>query len=154
MATTHLSPAGEARASRSRLADPIYQGYALLRIGFTVAPILFGLDKFFDWLVDWRIYLAPEINDIIPGTAHEAMLAVGVIEIVAGLVVALKPRFGGYLVAAWLAGIIVNLLILGEYYDVALRDFGLLVGALALARLATGFERAPSPARAPEPSAA
>ncbi|HYJ72767.1 MAG TPA: hypothetical protein VE265_09880 [Actinomycetota bacterium] len=154
MATTHLSPAGEARASRSRLADPIYQGYALLRIGFTVAPILFGLDKFFDWLVDWRIYLAPEINDIIPGTAHEAMLAVGVIEIVAGLVVALKPRFGGYLVAAWLAGIIVNLLILGEYYDVALRDFGLLVGALALARLATGFERAPSPSRAPEPSAA
>ena len=154
MATTHLRPAGEARASRSRLADPIYQGYALLRIGFTVAPILFGLDKFFDWLVDWRIYLAPEINDIIPGTAHEAMLAVGVIEIVAGLVVALKPRFGGYLVAAWLAGIIVNLLILGEYYDVALRDFGLLVGALALARLATGFERAASPSRAPEPSAA
>ena len=142
MATTHLSPAGEARASRSRLADPIYQGYALLRVGFTLAPILFGLDKFFDVLTEWRVYLAPEINDIIPGTAHEAMLAVGVIEIVAGLVVALKPRFGGYLVAAWLAGIIVNLLILGEYYDVALRDFGLLVGALALARLATGFDRA------------
>ena len=98
-----------------------------------MAPLLFGLDKFFDWLVDWRIYLAPEINDIIPGNAHQAMLAIGVVEIVAGLVVAVKPRFGGYLVAAWLAGIIVNLLILGEYYDVALRDFGLLVGALALA---------------------
>jgi hypothetical protein len=143
MATTHVSRTGGAAVARSRVAaDPIYQGFTLLRVGFTVAPILFGLDKFFDWLVDWRIYLAPEINDIIPGNAHEAMLAIGVIEIVAGLVVAAKPRFGGYLVAAWLAGIIVNLLVLGEYYDVALRDFGLLVGALALARLATGFERA------------
>jgi len=143
MATTHVSRSGGAAVARSRVAaDPFYQGFTLLRVGFTVAPILFGLDKFFDWLVDWRIYLAPEINDLIPGNAHQAMLAIGVIEIVAGLVVAVKPRFGGYLVAAWLAGIIVNLLILGEYYDVALRDFGLLVGALALARLATGFERA------------
>jgi hypothetical protein len=142
MATTHVSRAGGAAVARSRMAaDPIYQGFTLLRVGFTVAPILFGLDKFLDWLVDWRIYLAPEINDLVPGNAHQAMLAVGVIEIVAGLVVAVKPRFGGYLVAAWLAGIIVNLLILGEYYDVALRDFGLLVGALALARLATSFER-------------
>ena len=143
MATTHVSRSGGTAVARSRVAaDPIYQGFTLLRVGFTVAPILFGLDKFFDWLVDWRIYLAPEINDIIPGNAHQAMLAIGVVEIVAGLVVAVKPRFGGYLVAAWLAGIIVNLLILGDYYDVALRDFGLLVGALALARLATGFERA------------
>jgi hypothetical protein len=143
MATTHVSRTGGAAVARSRVAaDPIYQGFTLLRVGFTVAPILFGLDKFFDWLVDWRIYLAPEVNDLIPGNAHQAMLAIGVIEIVAGLVVAAKPRFGGYLVAAWLAGIIVNLLVLGEYYDVALRDFGLLVGALALARLATGFERA------------
>ena len=143
MATTHVSPSGGAASARSRLAaDPIYQGFTLLHVGFTVAPLLFGLDKFFDWLVDWRIYLAPEVNDIIPGNAHQAMLAIGVVEIVAGLVVAVKPRFGGYLVAAWLGGIIVNLLILGEYYDVALRDFGLLVGALALARLATGFERA------------
>jgi hypothetical protein len=95
--------------------------------------------------LDWRIYLAPEIDDLIPGNAHQAMLAVGVIEIVAGLVVAVRPKFGGYLVAAWLAGIIVNLLILGEYYDIALRDFGLLIGALALARLATGMElRQPS----------
>jgi hypothetical protein len=123
------------------LADPTAQAFWLLRIGFCVAPVLFGLDKFFDWLVDWRIYLAPEIDDLIPGNAHQAMLAVGVIEIVAGLVVAVRPKFGGYLVAAWLAGIIVNLLILGDYYDVALRDFGLLIGALALARLATGMER-------------
>jgi hypothetical protein len=143
MATTQVSRSGSTAVARSRVAaDPIYQAFTLLRVGFTVAPILFGLDKFFDWLVDWRIYLAPEVNDLIPGNAHQAMLAIGVIEIVAGLVVAAKPRFGGYLVAAWLAGIIVNLLVLGEYYDVALRDFGLLVGALALARLATGFERA------------
>jgi len=150
MATTHVSRSGSTAVARSRVAaDPIYQAFTLLRVGFTVAPILFGLDKFFDWLVDWRIYLAPELNDLIPGNAHQAMLAIGVVEIVAGLVVAAKPRFGGYLVAAWLAGIIVNLLILGEHYDVALRDFGLLVGALALARLATGLERA----RRSDPSA-
>src|SRR4029453_9141413 len=129
-----------------RLDDPAYQAFAPLRIGFTVAPILFGLDKFPDWLVDWRIYLAPEINDIIPGSAHQAMLIVGVIEIVAGLVVAVWPRGGGYLVAAWLAGIIVNLLLQADFYDIALRDFGLLLGALALARLATAYDRPPAPA--------
>jgi len=123
-----------------RAGDPAYQGFALLWLGFTVAQILFGLDKFFDWMVDWRTYLAPEINDLIPGNAHQAMLIVGAIEIVAGLVVAIRPKWGGYLVAAWLAGIIANLLILGDYYDVALRDFGLLLGALALARLATAFQ--------------
>jgi hypothetical protein len=123
-----------------QLSNPSYQAFALLRVGFTVAPILFGLDKFLDWLVDWRIYLAPEINDLIPGNAHQAMLIVGVVEILAGVVVALRPRFGGYLVAAWLGGIIVNLLLQGDYYDIALRDFGLLLGALALARLATAFD--------------
>ena len=137
----HLSPAG---VRSEVLADPIAQAFWLLRVGFVVAPILFGLDKFFDVLVDWKIYLAPEIDDLIPGNAHQAMLIVGVIEIVAGLVVAVNPRFGGYLVAAWLAGIIANLLILGDYYDVALRDFGLLIAALALARLATGFDRRPA----------
>ena len=126
------------------LRDPVTQAFWILRIGFTVAPILFGLDKFLDWLVDWRVYLAPEINDLLPGNAHQAMLAIGVIEIVAGLVVAVRPRFGGYLVAAWLAGIIVNLLILADHYDVALRDFGLLLGALALARLATAYDRRPA----------
>jgi hypothetical protein len=124
-----------------QLSDPAFQAFTLLRIGFTVAPILFGLDKFLDWLVDWRIYLAPEINDLIPGNAHQAMLAIGVVEILAGVVVALRPKFGGYLVAAWLAGIIVNLLLQGDFYDIALRDFGLLIGALALARLATAFDR-------------
>jgi hypothetical protein len=130
-------------SARSKLSNPAYQAFSLLRAGFTVAPILFGLDKFADWLVDWRIYLAPELNDLIPGNAHQAMLAVGVIEILAGVVVALRPKFGGYLVAAWLGGIIVNLLMQGDFYDIALRDFGLLIGALALARLAPAFDRQP-----------
>jgi hypothetical protein len=124
-----------------RLDNPAFQAFTLLRIGFTVAPILFGLDKFLDWLVDWRIYLAPEINDLVPGNAHQALLAIGVIEIVAGIVVAVRPKFGGYLVAAWLAGIITNLLLRADFYDVALRDFGLLLAALTLARLATAFDR-------------
>jgi hypothetical protein len=130
----------EASTARPELSNPVFQAFLLLRIGFTVAPILFGLDKFANWLVDWQIYLAPELDDLIPGNAHQAMLAVGVIEIVAGLVVALRPKFGGYLVAAWLAGIIVNLLLQADYYDIALRDFGLLIGAIALARLATAFD--------------
>lgn len=128
--------------------DPTFQAFWLLRIGFTVAPILFGVDKFFHVLTDWDRYLAPVINDIVPGTAHQAMYAVGIIEIVAGLAVALKPRFGGYLVAAWLTGIIVNLLLIPGYYDVALRDFGLLLAALTLARLATGFRTARRPSDA------
>ncbi|MEX0784596.1 MAG: DoxX family membrane protein [Dehalococcoidia bacterium] len=115
--------------------DPAYQAFWLLRIGFTVAPIVFGLDKFFDVLVTWPAYLAPEFNDLIPGTGQTAMYLVGVIEIVAGVAVALRPRYGAYLVAAWLGGIILNLLVLGQYYDIALRDFGLLLAALTLARL-------------------
>ncbi|MEY2459757.1 MAG: hypothetical protein QOG30_1587, partial [Acidimicrobiaceae bacterium] len=94
----------------------------------------------------WRIYLAPQFDDVIPGNAHQAMLVIGAVEIVAGLVVALRPKFGGYLVAAWLTGIIVNLLVAADFYDVALRDFGLLLGALTLARLATAFDRAPNAA--------
>jgi hypothetical protein len=125
------------RIDRLRSDDPAQQAFLLLRTVFTVAPIAFGLDKFFNLLTEWPGYLAPFVDDIVPGTAQQAMYIVGVIEIVAGLVVALRPRFGGLLVAAWLAGIIVNLLILGEYYDVALRDFGLLVAALALWRLAS-----------------
>jgi hypothetical protein len=125
--------------SQQELADPAYQGFLLLRIGFTLAPILFGLDKFAHVLVDWDRYLAPEFADILPWTTHELMYAVGVIEIVAGVVVALRPRFGGYLVAAWLGGIIVNLLMQADHYDIALRDLGLLLGALTLARLATAF---------------
>jgi hypothetical protein len=113
-----------------------HQAFLLLRTVFTVAPILFGLDKFADVLTHWDKYLAPWINHLVPGDAHTAMLLVGVVEIVAGLLVALRPQFGGYLVAAWLAGIIIDLVTLGGYGDVALRDFGLLVAALALARLA------------------
>jgi len=112
----------------------------VLRIGFTVLPVVFGLDKFFDVLTDWSTYLAPWVDDLVPGTAHQAMLAVGVVEIVAGVLVAVLPRIGGYVVAAWLAGIIVNLLLLGDFYDVALRDFGLFLAALALARLATAAQ--------------
>ena len=134
------------RTTHRRIDNPAFQAFALLRIGFTVAPILFGVDKFLDWLVDWRIYLAPEVNNLMPGNAHQAMLLIGVIEIVAGVVVALVPRFGGYLVAAWLGGIIVNLLVLGDHFDVALRDFGLLLAALTLARLAAAFNRSPSEA--------
>lgn len=112
------------------------QAFRLLRTVFTIAPIAFGLDKFFGLLTDWEDYLAPWINDIVPGSAHDAMLMVGVIEIVAGIVVAVSPRFGGLLVAAWLTGIILNLVTMGEYYDVALRDLGLLVAALSLSLLA------------------
>jgi uncharacterized membrane protein YphA (DoxX/SURF4 family) len=118
--------------------DPAAQAFLLLRIAFTVAPILFGLDKFANVLTDdWTRYLAPEFNDILPGSAQDAMYLVGVVEIVAGLVVLVAPRFGGLLVAGWLAGIIVNLLLVGGYGDIALRDFGLLLGALTLSRLAS-----------------
>ena len=137
--TAGSSPAHATGSTMS--TDPTLQAFALLRTGFTVAPILFGLDKFFNLMTDWPQYLAPFVAGITPGTPQQFMYAVGVIEIIAGLVVAVRPLWGGYLVAAWLAGIIVNLLILGDYYDVALRDFGLLIGALALARLAAGQER-------------
>ena len=121
-------------------ADPGAQAFMLLRIVFTVAPILFGLDKFAEVMFDnWPAYLATEFNDIIPGSAQDAMYIVGVIEIVAGLVVLVAPRFGGLLVAGWLGGIIVSLLLVGGYGDIALRDFGLLIGALALSRLATAY---------------
>ncbi len=129
-----------ARPDRAAVRDnPAYQAYLILRTGFVVAPILFGLDKFTNLLADWTSYLAPAIDRVVPGSASGAMLAVGVVEVVAGLVVAVRPRVGGYLVVAWLAGIIGNLLLLGDHYDVALRDFGLLLAALALARLATAF---------------
>jgi hypothetical protein len=126
------------RAASVDFGDPTTQAFTLLRLGFTVAPIAFGIDKFLGWLTDWSTYLAPQLDRLVPGTAHQAMLAVGVIEIVAGVLVALRPRIGGAVVAAWLAGIIVNLVLLGGHLDVALRDVGLLVGALALSRLATG----------------
>ena len=119
--------------------EPARQAYRILHVGFVVAPVLAGLDKFFNVLVDWDRYLAPVATDVLPVSAHTIMVVVGVIEIAAGVLVALRPRLGGYVVAAWLWAIIVNLLVLGDYFDVALRDFGLSLGALALARLAEAF---------------
>jgi hypothetical protein len=139
MSTHAHTPALSTSVESDRLARPGYQAYLLLRVVFTVAPILFGLDKFAGVLVDWDAYLAPWIDDIVPGSAGDAMYAVGVIEIVAGLIVALAPRYGSLLVAAWLGGIILNLLTHSGYYDIALRDFGLLVGALALWRLSVEY---------------
>jgi uncharacterized membrane protein YphA (DoxX/SURF4 family) len=124
---------------KGALSDPTYQAFLLLRTGFTVALIVFGLDKFANILVDWPSYLAPWINGIVPGTAQQAMYAVGVIEVVAGIAMAIAPRFGAWLVAAWLAAIIVNLLIFPDFFDIALRDFGLLLGAVALAWLAIRY---------------
>lgn len=118
-----------------------HRAYLLLRTVFTIAPIAFGLDKFLGLLTDWDRYLAPWIDAIVPGTAHQAMLAVGVTEIVAGIAVAVVPHYGALVVAAWLAGIIVNLVSMGQFFDVALRDFGLMAGALAL------FLLAPAPGR-------
>ena len=119
-------------------SDPAAQAYLLMRIVFCLAPIVFGLDKFAGVLTDdWTRYLAPQFNDLIPGSAATAMHIVGVVEIVAGLVVLLTPRWGSLLVAGWLAGIILNLLLVGGYGDIAMRDFGLLAGALALNRMAT-----------------
>ena len=119
--------------------DHARQAFRILHLGFIVAPILAGLDKFFEVLVDWDRYLAPVATDVLPVNGHSIMLAVGVIEIAAGVLVALRPRIGGYVVAVWLWAIIVNLLILGDYFDIALRDFGLSLAALALARLAEAF---------------
>src|SRR6476660_703043 len=135
--TTHVT--------RPRLlsADPAHQAFLLLRTVFTVAPIAFGLDKFANLLTDWPKYLAPWIDHIVPGTAQQAMYAVGVVEVAAGVLVAVAPRIGAWVVAAWLAGIIVDLLTGPGFYDVALRDFGLLVGAVALARLSVRY--APTP---------
>lgn len=142
--TTHL-----ARPHRTGAVNPAHQAFLLLRTVFTVAPIVFGLDKFANVLTDWPGYLAPWIDDLVPGTAQQAMYAVGVVEVVAGVVVAVAPRFGGWLVAAWLGGIIVDLLTIPGFYDVALRDVGLLVAAVALARLAVRYSPAPtSPERA------
>jgi hypothetical protein len=134
--TLHLNRSGH----RSTVGgDPAHQAFLLLRTAFTVAPVVFGLDKFTNLLTDWPTYLAPWIDDLVPGTAQQAMYAVGVVEIVAGVVVAVAPRFGGWLVAAWLGGIIVNLLTIPGFYDIALRDVGLLAGAVALARLAAAY---------------
>lgn len=123
------------RATATTTKDPARQAFLLLRTVFTVAPIVFGLDKFTNIVADWTSYLAPQATALVPLPAQTLMYVVGVVEIIAGIAVAVRPQFGSLLVAAWLGGIILNLLLLGAFFDVALRDFGLLVGALALNRL-------------------
>ena len=118
-----------------------YQAFVMLRVVFAIAPIAFGLDKFFNVLTDWPQYLAGWVDDLMPGSAQDFMYAVGAIEIVAGVLVAVRPRYGAPLVAAWLAGIIFTLVTGPGYYDVALRDFGLMAGALTLTRLAFAYDR-------------
>lgn len=140
MSTTSAPAASGGSAVRS-LSDPAYGAYRMLHLGFVVLPVLMGLDKFTDILTDWPGYLAPWIVELSPFSAQTAMHVVGVIEIVAGLAVAVKPRYAAYVVALWLTGIIVNLLTYSGFYDVALRDFGLLIAALALARLAAVYNR-------------
>lgn len=137
----------EPAVARPRAADPAFQAFVILRSAFTLAPIVFGADKFAHLLVNWDRYLAPAIAGLSPFSAHVTMDIVGVVEIVAGIVVALAPRYGAPLVAVWLTGIVVNLLLVPGYYDVALRDFGLLLAALALWRLAAVYDTRPLPWR-------
>ena len=133
------SPAGA--GDLTDLRQPAAQAFRLLQVGFVVAPILFGLDKFLNLLTDWTQYLAPVFPGLLGLSAQTFMYGVGVVEVAAGVLVAVKPRYGAYVVTAWLLGIIVNLLLLGQFLDVALRDLGLLLGALALARLAEAHAR-------------
>ena len=145
MSTTTVPSSRVARPGSDRVhapvaGDPGREAYLMLRVAFTLAPIAFGLDKFLNVMVDWPPYLAPWVDDIAPGSAQDLMYLVGVVEIVAGVLVAVRPRIGAPLVAAWLAGIIVNLLTASGWYDIALRDFGLMLGALTLARLAWRYD--------------
>lgn len=140
LANQHEGSAGSDVSAARDWRDARYQAFLLLRMAFTAAPIAFGVDKFFNVMVGWPAYLAPWINDIAPGSGQDLMYVVGGVEILAGVLVALKPRYGGYVVAAWLAGIIINLLTLSGYYDIALRDFGLMLAALTLARLASVYD--------------
>ena|SRR5215813_3554968 len=144
----HIFADTTAISARSRnevaVSSAGHQAYQILKLGFTVAPIVAGLDKFFNLLVNWEQYLPPIANRLVGGHGHVLMLVVGVIEIIAGIGVALKPKIFAYVVSAWLLLIVANLLMIPGYYDVALRDFGLALGALALARLSSEFDRGPA----------
>jgi hypothetical protein len=131
-------------SGKADVSGVAYQAFWLLRIGFTAAPILFGIDKYFNWAVHWPNYLAPWVNHLMPGSGQQFMYVVGAVEIAAGLLVAFAPWLGAFVVAGWLGGIIVNLLTVNppQYYDIALRDFGLLLAALTLGRLALAFASA------------
>lgn len=137
---THHPAHHDASVTHRDTSDPAYQAFFVLRAAFVVAPILFGLDKFTNLMTEWDRYLAPALSNPLPFTAHQQMYVVGVIEVIAGLVVLLRPRLGAAVVTVSLAGIIVNLLLLANFYDVALRDFGLLLAAVALQRLSTRFD--------------
>ena len=149
--STHATPArtgdqqtadAPATTKRSRWrSDVAYQAFFVLRSAFVIAPIVFGVDKFTNLLVQWDQYLAPVLSNPLPVSPHQARYAVGVVEIAAGLLVAVHPRLGALVVAAWLGGIVVNLLLIPGYYDVALRDLGLLLAAIALQRLATRYDQ-------------
>lgn len=135
-----LSIEDKAHARDATMSDTRYQAYQILHWGFVAAPVLAGADKFANLLTKWENYLSPAFASLSPFSPHATMLMVGLIEVAAGILVALKPRIGAYVVAAWLAGIIFNLLLLGHYYDVALRDLGLCLGALALGRLSQHYD--------------
>ena len=138
-----VAPATVASKPSTLATRAAYQAYLILNVGFAALPVVAGADKFFHFLVNWDMYLAPRIAEMLPVTGHTFMLAVGAIEIAAGLFVAFRPRIGAYVVALWLWGIIVNLLLIPAFYDIALRDFGLSLGALALARLSREFDPKP-----------
>jgi hypothetical protein len=128
-----------AETTSVRVSSPSYEAYQILHIAFTVAPIVAGLDKFFNFLVNWEIYVSPIVPRTLGIGAHTFMLGVGVIEVIAGLIVAIAPRIGGWIVGLWLCGIVVNLLTIPAYFDIALRDVGLALGAFALARMSVDF---------------
>jgi uncharacterized membrane protein YphA (DoxX/SURF4 family) len=138
--STRTTPRKKAMAEAT-VSGPAYQAYRILHVAFVVAPIVAGLDKFFNLLVNWEQYLPPFVTKMVGGHGHELMLVAGVVEIVAGLGVLLKPKLFAHIVSAWLLMIVVNLLMIPGYYDIALRDFGLALGALALARLSHAFDR-------------
>lgn len=128
-----------AEATTVRVSSPSYQAYQILHIAFTIAPIVAGVDKFFHFLVNWDMYVAPIVPRTLGISPHSFMLGVGVIEVIAGLIVAVAPRIGGWIVGLWLCGIVVNLLAIPGHFDIALRDFGLALGAFALARLSVDY---------------
>lgn len=130
--------------TQAKVSVPGYDAYQILHLGFSVAPILAGLDKFFNLLVNWEQYLPSFVNKLVGGYGHELLVVVGIIEIIAGLGVFFKPKIFAYVVSAWLLLIVANLLMIPGYYDIALRDFGLALGALALARLSSKFDREPA----------
>ena len=147
MSAVHGATARPAAASAATASTPLlqreagYQAFIMLRIAFALAPVLFGLDKFFNVMTDWPQYLAGWVNDLMPGSGQDFMYFVGGVEILAGIIVAVRPKLGAPIVVAWLAGIILNLVTGPGYYDVALRDFGLMLGALTLTRLAFAYDR-------------